>query len=291
MIQRDRKTRILRRTGIPLSIIDFYRTLAKALDEFSKFGYDSLDRLNYWLGQLRIAANHALPAQDQVRRQIRARLGQMFKNATSKTAFQRNHPALAQYALQRLGPRLAPLLERRILASADLITLHRDQSIEKVLQRFQGLVTSIPPGGTRSIEYSEAKKAISKSLRQMTFEERRVVIDQGHKLVANVQQTIAEDNDAIGFRWRHVHEVGYHGRPEHEARDGEFFPLRGNWAMRDGLMKKGQNPYMDEIDMVAQAPFCRCWAVWVYNIRDLPDECLTEKGRDRISNGAAKKTA
>lgn len=263
----------------PMKLTDFYRILAKALEEFRRTGYDSRDRLNYWLGRLRVAAMNVLPSYDHLRRVIQARLGKKFKDATSVTALKRQHPALTQYTIQRMGPKLAPILERRILASVDLIKLHREQSIEKVLQRFSGLVTSIPPGGTRHTD--DDKKAIGKSLRQMTFEERRVVIDQGHKLVANVQQVIAEDNNAIGFVWRHVHQAGYDARPEHEVRDGQFFAIRGNWAIEAGLMKRGPNPYADEIDMPSTAVFCRCWAVWIYNIRDLPDDCLTEKGRER----------
>lgn len=46
-------------------------------------------------------------------------------------------------------------------------------------------------------------------------------------------------------------------------------------------MKRGPNPYSDEVDMPSVAPFCRCWAVWVYNIRDLPEDCLTQKGKER----------
>lgn len=274
-----------------MGMVDFYRALAAALEEFRRTGYDSRDRLNYWLGQLRIAANRVLPSPEQSRRAIQAALGKMFRDATSKAGFNRAHPALTQYALQRMGPKLAPILERRIMASADLIKLHREQSIEKVLQRFSGLVTSIPEGGTRSFDTRKDKAAIGKSLRQMSFEERRVVIDQGHKLVANVQQTVAESNDALGFFWRHIHQAHYDARPDHEARDGKFFALRGNWAIEAGLMKRGPNPYSDEIDTPSVAPYCRCWAVWVYNIRELPPECLTEKGRLQISNGAAKKTA
>ena len=265
-----------------MGIVDFYRVLAQALAEFRQTGYDSRDRLNHWLGLLRIAANRAMPSMTEAQRNIRTRLGKMFKDATTGTAFKRQHPALSQYALQRVGPKLTPILERRIMASADLIRLHREQSIEKVLQRFSGLVTSIPEGGTRNFDTRKDKAAIGKSLRQMSFEERRVVVDQGHKLIANVQQTIAEDNNALGFVWRHVHQAGYDARPEHEARDGKFFAIRGNWAIEAGLMKRGPNPYSDEIDMVGVAPFCRCWAVYLYNIRDLPDDCLTQKGREHI---------
>ncbi|MGC9239815.1 MAG: hypothetical protein ACP5D5_09425 [Acidithiobacillus sp.] len=267
-----------------MSLLDFYRLLAQALSEFARNGYDNQETLNAWLAKLRHAANQALPGPEKVRRDVQARLGQMFKRAISEQRFKRQHPWLTAYTIQRMGPKLAPLLERRILASVDLIRLHREQSIEKTLQRFQGLVTSIPPGGTRSIELGKEKQRIGKALRQMSFEERRVVIDQGHKLIANINQTVAEDNNALGFFWRHVHQAGYDGRPEHEARDGKFFAIRDNWAIKAGLMKRGPNPYADEIDLPAVAPFCRCWATYVYNIRELPKECLTQKGLDRVTD-------
>ncbi|MHB8391457.1 MAG: hypothetical protein ACYDBH_18065 [Acidobacteriaceae bacterium] len=269
-----------------MRIIEFYRVLARALAEFAQHGYDSKARLDYWLGELRMAANKSLPGMEETRRMLKQALGKRFRDATSKTAFKRHHPDLTQYAIQRVGPKLGPILERRILAGVDLIKLHREQSIEKVLQRFSGLVTSIPEGGSRAVEVGEAKKHIGKSLRQMRFDERRVVIDQGHKLTSAIQRTIAEEGNAIAAVWHsHWRQPGYDYREDHKERDEHVYAIRGNWAIKEGLMKAGPAGYTDEITQPGFEPMCRCSMVFLYNIRALPDDMLTQKGLERKNGG------
>jgi len=267
-------------------IIEFYRVLARALAEFAQHGYDSKARLDYWLGELRMAANKSLPGMEETRRTLNQVLGKRFRNATSKTAFKRHHPDLTQYTIQRVGPKLAPLLERRILAGVDLIRLNREQSIEKVLQRFSGLVTSIPEGGSRAVETGEAKKQIGKSLRQMRFEERRVVVDQGHKLISAINRTVAEEGNAIAGTWHsNFRQIGYDARIDHANRDSKVYLIRGNWAQEEGLVKVGPAGYSDEITQAGEEPFCRCSMVYIYNIRALPDDMLTQKGLERKNGG------
>ena len=43
-------------------------------------------------------------------------------------------------------------------------------------------------------------------------------------------------------------------------------------------MNKGAG-YMDEIERVGELPYCRCFYVYLHNLRELPDSMLTERGR------------
>jgi len=108
-----------------------------------------------------------------------------------------------------------------------------------------------------------------------------VVTDQGHKLVASIHEIVAKDGGAIALIWRHVKEgpPAYDARPEHLARDGKLYVLRDNWALSDGLMKLAGRQYYDQISAVGQEPFCRCFAVYLHNRRELPDDMLTHRGR------------
>ena len=74
--------------------------------------------------------------------------------------------------------------------------------IEKTMRRFQGWSTSIPPGGVSAEKKADVKKDVRKSLKQLPYEERRVIVDQGHKLVASISEIIASDGGAIAGRWR-----------------------------------------------------------------------------------------
>src|SRR5207247_2394734 len=103
--------------------------------------------------------------------------------------------------IDQIKPALHAELERRIMASADLIKLNRKAAIEKTVQRFSGWATSVPPGGTRATDKKKEKDSIKKSLKSLPFEERRVIIDQSHKFVANLNEIVAKDGGAIAGRW------------------------------------------------------------------------------------------
>jgi len=48
-------------------------------------------------------------------------------------------------------------------------------------------------------------------------------------------------------------------------------------------MKAGPAGYLDEITQPGEEPFCRCFVRYIYNIRNLPDDMLTQKGKSYIS--------
>jgi len=119
----------------------------------------------------------------------------------------------------------------------------------------------------------------------LPYSERFVLIDQGHKLVASINDIIAADGGAIAGQWSsRWRQPGYNYREEHKERDGQFFLIRDSWAHRAGLVKKGKAGYVDESTAPGQEPACRCSYKYVYNIRDLPDDMLTAKGKAWLAN-------
>ena len=53
-------------------------------------------------------------------------------------------------------------------------------------------------------------------------------------------------------------------------------------------MKPGAVGYTDEVMEPGQEVYCRCWHAYIYNLKSVPDDMLTAKGRDeikRMSNG------
>ena len=71
------------------------------------------------------------------------------------------------------------------------------------------------------------------------------------------------------------------------AQDEKVYALRESWAINRGLMKKGPNPYYDDITQAAEEPFCRCYIVWIYALRDLPKDMLTVKGSSALDEARA----
>lgn len=257
----------------------FREVLTEAVGDMTLHGYDNQSRLEYWVQRLREAAQADLPSPKVLEQRMKRAMETIYKRVTSKTALKRRHPQVSLFTLKQIEPQLRPELTKRILASTQLIKLNRQQAIEKTLQRFSGWATSIPEGGSKVVERAEVKADIEKPLKQQKYEERRLGIDQGHKLMASIDAVIAEQTDAIAGMWRsHWRQANYDYREDHKERDQKVYAIRGNWAMEKGLMNKGAG-YLDEMTQAGEEPFCRCYVVYFQNLRDLPDDMLTAKGR------------
>jgi hypothetical protein len=148
------------------------------------------------------------------------------------------------------------------------------------LRRFVGWMTSIPETDRVKIKRAKVRETLGKPLASLPWAERRVMIDQGHKLASSINATIAQGGGAIAARWHsHWRQENYDYREEHKARDGKVYMIRDSWAVKQGLVRKGDNPWSDEITQPAEEPFCRCTFVYVYYLTQLPPDCLTDKGR------------
>lgn len=267
----------------------FQKVLSDAIKDFEEYGYDDVYRLNEWLKRLEFAAMADLPTEETLRNRMQMAMDAAFKRSISPNAVLRSHPYVQRFTLERIKPQLRAELDRRILASADLIKINRKQTIEKTLQRFSGWATSIPAGGSRTVELREVKQHIAKPLRSFPFEERRVMIDQGHKLAASISKTLADQTGAIAMIWRsNWRAPGYDFRPDHKERDKKVYAIRGSWAMNQGLINKGDG-YSDDMTQVAEEPFCRCFAVYLNSLRELPPEMLTVKGKKLLEETRIRK--
>ena len=235
----------------------FYEVLTAAVDDLAEHGFDSLERLERWTAELRLAAGAVTANPAELERMLREGLASVYKRLVDKGGIARMHPGVGRFTLEQVKPKLRAELDRRIMSSASLIRLNREQAIDKTIQRFQGWATSIPIGGSAEPEKVKTKKNVRKSLAQLPFEERRVLIDQGHKLTASLSNILATDGGAIAAKWRsHWRQAGYNYRKDHKERDEKVYALRESWAMNRGLMKKGPNPYYDDITQAAEEPFC-----------------------------------
>jgi hypothetical protein len=268
----------------------FYSVLSEAIAEFTEHGFDSQERLDFWMQRLRETARTALMPEYVLQRELRDNLSRIYTRLVDKGGLLRMHPGISQYTIANIKPKLRLELDRHILASASLIKLNRDVAVEETIKRLAGWVTSIPAGGSDITNRREVASEVRRGIAGLPFVERRVIIDQGHKLSAGISRIVATDGGAIGGYWRHVAEgpPAYDSRPEHVARDGKFYVLRDNWAMHKGLMKLAGRKYYDEITAAGQEVFCRCSMVWQHNLRDIPQEMLTSKGKEELARVRAQ---
>ena len=262
----------------------FAKTLRDAIKDFLAHGYSSEERLSTWAQRLREAAEGGMNG--DVYQQVSRQLTAIFDLEVGREKALKRHPHIGMFTVHHLEPRLRAELDRRIVAAADLIKLNRTQAVDRTLQRFSGWATSIPPVDSISPGLSassrsgvmDVTRSIAKSAKQIDFEARRVMVDQGHKLIANIDNIIATDGGAIAAIWRsHWRQANYNYREPHKERDKQVYAIRGNWALKKGFMRPGSAGYLDEITQPGEEVFCRCYLTYVYNVRSLPDAMKTEK--------------
>ena len=269
--------------------MNFFETLTAAINDVTLHGFDSEARLQYWVGQLRQSAKANWVSERVLEEGLKRVLVATYGRLIDKGGILRDHPGVSAFTLQNVKPKLRAELDRRIMASANLIVLNREAAIEKTIQRFSGWTTSIPVGGApRTVDKTETKTDIRKSLKALPYEERRVLIDQGHKLHSSLNSIIATDGGAIAGYWHsHWKQRGYDYRVDHKDRDAKCYAIRGCWAVSQGLINKGDG-YTDEMTQPGEEVNCRCSYRYVYNLRDLPKAMLTKKGQDALDEVRAK---
>lgn len=186
-----------------------------------------------------------------------------------------------RFTRDNMSYRSKEILNSKIESSLSLIRLNREISVAEAEKRLVGWMSSVPPGGT-DVDLPDTKKIV-KSLKQLPFEERRVIIDQGHKLTSSLNEVLSIEAGAIAAIWHsHVHQVGYNYRPDHAIRDGKVYLIRGSWADIKGLVIPVHG-YADEMTQPAEEPFCRCYYQYRFNLKDLPSNMLTQKAKDILA--------
>jgi hypothetical protein len=269
--------------------LSFSETLRRAIADFGEHGFVSATQIETWLTLLRAAAERELGPESRIDDETRRLLEKLYDRLVRQGRVLEQVPGLGRYTLGMIAPDLRAELDRRILASASLIKLHRRDAIESTLRRFQGWSTSIPPGGGDLIDKREIRSAMTMDLKEFNWRRRRVNIDQGLKLTSNIADIVANGNGAIAAEWRSrgATEPNYDYRPEHLARHGRIFLIRGSWAYQQGLVR-AVNGYTDDIEMVGFLPFCRCTYKYLMSPRQLPDALLTRKGQDFIASSGGR---
>lgn len=262
----------------------FLQVLTEAINFFAENGFKSEKMLDFWVKKLRKAAYDSLIPEKTLLKTLEKSLGQAYRRLVTQGGLLKTNPGISKFTIEKLKPKLKSELDRRILASANLIKLNREEAISNTLRRFQGWATSIPAGGSQAVEKLEEKSYIKKSLSKLDFEERRVIVDQTHKLIANINDVVASNSGAIAAVWHsHWRQEGYNYREDHRERDGQIYIIKGCWAQEKGLIK-APNGYTDDITQPGEEVFCRCNYTYIYNLRDLPEDMLTAKGKDALKS-------
>ncbi|MGH8321597.1 MAG: hypothetical protein ACRESI_06555 [Gammaproteobacteria bacterium] len=260
----------------------FDDTLKAAVTDIMENGYDEA-RLLAWTQRLTVALVRSVVPMNEVLESMRMELERRYKGALVPAKIDRTHPGITPFTLAQVSPGLRAQLDERILASANLIKLNHEDSIRRTLQRFSGWATSIPVSGSTAQDKRKVARELKRGFASLPFTERRVVIDQGHKLTASINAVLAQDAGAIAAVWNsHWRELNYDYRRLHKKYDKQLFLIRDSWAHKDGLIRPAGHQYTDQIEAPAEMIFCRCWYTYLHRLNDLPDAMITAKGKEYL---------
>lgn len=266
----------------------FFEVVTEAIRDFEENGFDSAERLQYWVDRIRRAAAESMTPEGVLNETLTRAIQGIYKKLIDDGQIIKAHSGVSRFTVDRLKPHLRAELDRRMMASRSLIKLNREQAVERCVQRLAGWASSIPAGGSRAVDVKDTKEHIRKAMTSLPFEERRCIIDQSAKFSASLNEIVAVDGGAIAMRWNIRHSAGYKNRPDHKEREGKIYLLRSSWAKDKGLVKPGPAGYYDDITKVGEEVYCSCFATWLYALRDLPEEMLTKKGEEALAEARAK---
>lgn len=259
--------------------MSFNETIREAVADFAEHGYRSQEQLDEWMVRLRRAAVDDLVPESEVEAGLRRALGDIYTRLIINGGVVSSHPGISRMTIEQVKPAARAELSRAVHVSVDLIKLDRQRAVEETLQRFTGWASSIPDGGSSAITPAERRKVqknTAKSVQQVAYEQRRVAIDQGHKLAASISRVVADASGAIVALW-HQHYTRY-PRKDHTERNGRYYLIRAGWAYQQGYAKPSSVGFFEDITKPGEEILCRCTATYYTTLRRLPRDMLTEKG-------------
>ena len=271
----------------------FYEVVTLAVADVTANGFDSEGRITEWVRRIREAAERDLTPLNVMEAELRRILLLRYSRTIESGRIWKMHPDVPLFTRARVKPKLRAELDRRMAMARNKIKIDKAEAIALTERRFTGWASSIPPGGSRVVDKNPVKTDIRKALAQLPFIQRRMLIDQGYKMISNISSIIATDGGAIAAEW-HDHGVddrSYNARPDHLDRSGRIYAIRKNWALEGGLMKAGPAGYLDDITQPGEEVFCRCVVFYIYAIRRLPADLITEKGRAELDRIASMRKA
>jgi hypothetical protein len=186
-------------------------------------------------------------------------------------------PSNAGSSGQRMSDRFDLLLPKIKKRCDWCIENYRSQSNEYFDRQFKQVTTLIDDflnnfpekAKDRSSKVSEIKKEI----RYLTKWNRLFNIYKAASFPAEIKYILAFENEPIAAVWcySNLDEQGeYEMSYDHKVRDKRTYAVRGNWAIKKGLMSAGPDGYIDDIDRPGKQVGCMCSLTWITSMNDLP---------------------
>ncbi len=159
--------------------------------------------------------------------------------------------------------------------------------LQAMLREF---LEQVPIGGTKDKAIKGKIAEIKKELRSLAKWDRIFYIYKAISFLSEIEYIFVLTKNPLAAIWRYGNldaQGEYQKTYNHQQRDGRVYAIRGSWAIEKGFMKVGPAGYLDEISRPHQEVGCMCSLRWVVNVDDLPDEMITDKGRQELDRMTA----
>lgn len=204
-------------------------------------------------------------------------------------------PVIKSYNYNMLKPKLKKELEKATAEALSRVRTNDIAFLNKVRDNLLGYVSNVKLKRNIGGFYDAVlPRKYNKAWHDM------VIRDQTHKLISNLTYITAVENSAIGFIWKHRHDIRVVGNPaglypvgnamhnDHWSRDGRLYLFRESQALKKGYIKPNSLvEWADEIpDGIAGQPInCRCTMRLIFRLYEIPKEyesIITKKGWETI---------
>lgn len=211
---------------------------------------------------------------------------------------QSHHKGITKTSLNDLKPKFRKEIEDRVKISFNLMKNQEEELKQKIASRFINWVTIDSKdvrGNTTSKQSLLNFLDFAKENGIAEDHAKFILKDQTRKMIASLDDLVAKENNAIGGIWHNRGDRRVVGNPsgiyphaeskahgDHWEREGKFYIFKDSWAYQKGYIK-GELYENLEDGGVGVAIGCRCRLEFIYDLRDVPYENLTKRGREFIS--------
>lgn len=228
---------------------------------------------------------------------VNQRLKRAYSDFYTKDGFKKTNEGISKLKLSDLREDFKKELKKKIATSFNLIKNRDDELKQRLASRFLNWLTI-------DSEEVRGKTASKQSLlnfldfakeNEIAEDHAKFILeDQTRKMIANFDLMVAEANGAIGGFWKNRGDKRVVGNPsglyphgneahgDHWNREGVFYVYKNGWAYQKGYVK-GELYENLEDGGVGVAIGCRCRMINVYDLRDVPKEILTKKGKEVVN--------
>lgn len=212
---------------------------------------------------------------------------------------QLSHKGITKQSLNDLKPKFRKELENKVQISFNLMKNQENEIKQKLASRFINYVTidskEVRGNGASKkslLEFLDFAKENGIAENHAKF----ILQDQTRKLTASLDDILAKENGAIGGIWHNRGDKRVVGNPQglypngstkahgdHWEREGVFYTFKDSWGYKKGYIDA---PIYENLEDggVGKAIGCRCWLQYMYDLRDVPYNYLTKKGRELLDD-------